>query len=87
MTRDSMLKEVLLNGIFADQVWLLGLHALGERQIISYLITHAHPFMRNDPILPVITVQDQIRLQVREKSTYITRRIFSAGRCATKEII
>lgn len=63
MTRDSMLKEVLLNGIFADQVWLLGLHAL------------------------VITVQDQIRLQVREKSTYITRRIFSAGRCATKEII
>lgn len=40
------MKEVLLNGVFADQVWLLGLHALGQRQIISYhLITHAHHCM------------------------------------------
>ncbi|KAI0710183.1 transcription factor Tfb2 [Earliella scabrosa] len=54
ITRDSV-KKALTNGITADQ-------------IISYLITHAHPQMRkNKPLLPV-TVQDQIRLWELEKN-------------------
>ncbi|TFK33448.1 transcription factor Tfb2-domain-containing protein [Crucibulum laeve] len=54
ITRDSV-KKALMNGISADQ-------------IISYLITHAHPQMRkNNPLLPV-TVQDQIRLWELEKN-------------------
>ncbi|KAJ2918502.1 hypothetical protein MD484_g1939, partial [Candolleomyces efflorescens] len=54
ITRESV-KKALLNGISADQ-------------IISYLITHAHPNMRkNNPLLPV-TVQDQIRLWELEKN-------------------
>ncbi|KAI0327817.1 transcription factor Tfb2 [Cubamyces sp. BRFM 1775] len=54
ITRDSV-KKALANGITADQ-------------IISYLITHAHPQMRrNKPLLPV-TVQDQIRLWELEKN-------------------
>lgn len=54
ITRDSV-KKALMNGITADQ-------------IISYLITHAHPQMRkNNPLLPV-TVQDQIRLWELEKN-------------------
>jgi hypothetical protein len=47
INRDSV-KEVLLNRISVDQVWLLGLRALGERQIINYLITPAHPCMRKN---------------------------------------
>lgn len=54
ITRDSV-KKALLNGISADQ-------------IISYLMSHAHPQMRkNNPLLPV-TVQDQIRLWELEKN-------------------
>ncbi|KAF8713530.1 hypothetical protein AX14_012955, partial [Amanita brunnescens Koide BX004] len=54
ITRDSV-KKALMNGITADQ-------------IISYLITHAHPQMRkNNPLIPV-TVQDQIRLWELEKN-------------------
>ncbi|KAI0749318.1 transcription factor Tfb2 [Daedaleopsis nitida] len=54
ITRDSV-KKALANGITAEQ-------------IISYLITHAHPQMRkNKPLLPV-TVQDQIRLWELEKN-------------------
>ncbi|RPD60017.1 transcription factor Tfb2 [Lentinus tigrinus ALCF2SS1-7] len=54
ITRESV-KKALTNGITADQV-------------ISYLITHAHPQMRkNKPLLPV-TVQDQIRLWELEKN-------------------
>ncbi|KAG5353457.1 hypothetical protein C0989_006614 [Termitomyces sp. Mn162] len=54
ITRDSV-KKALNNGITADQ-------------IISYLITHAHPQMRkNNPLLPV-TVQDQIRLWELERN-------------------
>ncbi|KAG7086752.1 hypothetical protein E1B28_002684 [Marasmius oreades] len=54
ITRDSV-KRALNNGISADQ-------------IISYLVTHAHPQMRkNNPLLPV-TVQDQIRLWELEKN-------------------
>ncbi|KAF9449749.1 transcription factor Tfb2 [Macrolepiota fuliginosa MF-IS2] len=54
ITRDSV-KKALMNGITADQ-------------IISYLMTHAHPQMRkNNPLLPV-TVQDQIRLWELEKN-------------------
>ncbi|KAI0635873.1 transcription factor Tfb2 [Trametes polyzona] len=54
ITRDSV-KKALTNGITADQ-------------IISYLVTHAHPQMRkNQPLLPV-TVQDQIRLWELEKN-------------------
>ncbi|KAI0359926.1 transcription factor Tfb2 [Trametes cingulata] len=54
ITRDSV-KKALANGITADQ-------------IISYLVTHAHPQMRrNKPLLPV-TVQDQIRLWELEKN-------------------
>ncbi|KAF7773172.1 hypothetical protein Agabi119p4_5339 [Agaricus bisporus var. burnettii] len=54
ITRDSV-RRALMNGITADQ-------------IISYLITHAHPQMRkNNPLLPV-TVQDQIRLWELEKN-------------------
>ncbi|KAF8629954.1 hypothetical protein AX17_005520 [Amanita inopinata Kibby_2008] len=54
ITRDSV-KKALMSGISADQ-------------IISYLITHAHPQMRkNNPLLPV-TVQDQIRLWELEKN-------------------
>ncbi|PFH45589.1 hypothetical protein AMATHDRAFT_71505 [Amanita thiersii Skay4041] len=54
ITRDSV-KKALMNGISADQ-------------IISYLVTHAHPQMRkNNPLLPV-TVQDQIRLWELEKN-------------------
>ncbi|TFK94065.1 transcription factor Tfb2 [Polyporus arcularius HHB13444] len=54
ITRDSV-KKALANGITAEQV-------------ISYLITHAHPQMRkNKPLLPV-TVQDQIRLWELEKN-------------------
>ncbi|KAF9460342.1 transcription factor Tfb2-domain-containing protein [Collybia nuda] len=54
ITRDSV-KKALSNGISADQ-------------IISYLISHAHPQMRkNNPLLPV-TVQDQIRLWELEKN-------------------
>ncbi|KAG6817623.1 hypothetical protein H0H87_006251 [Tephrocybe sp. NHM501043] len=54
ITRDSV-KKALNNGISADQ-------------IISYLITHAHPQMRkNNPLLPV-TVQDQIRLWELERN-------------------
>ncbi|KAF8921182.1 transcription factor Tfb2 [Mucidula mucida] len=54
ITRESV-KKALNNGISADQ-------------IISYLITHAHPQMRkNNPLLPV-TVQDQIRLWELEKN-------------------
>ncbi|RDB25820.1 RNA polymerase II transcription factor B subunit 2 [Hypsizygus marmoreus] len=54
ITRDSV-KKALANGISADQ-------------IISYLITHAHPQMRkNVPLLPV-TVQDQIRLWELERN-------------------
>ncbi|KAL9714490.1 RNA polymerase II transcription factor B 52 kDa subunit [Leucoagaricus gongylophorus] len=54
ITRDSV-KKALMNGITADQ-------------IISYLVTHAHPQMRkNNPLLPV-TVQDQIRLWELEKN-------------------
>ncbi|EJF64723.1 transcription factor Tfb2 [Dichomitus squalens LYAD-421 SS1] len=54
ITRDSV-KKALANGITADQ-------------IISYLITHAHPQMRkNKPLLPV-TVQDQIRLWELERN-------------------
>jgi len=53
ITRDSV-RRALNNGISADQ-------------IISYLITHAHPQMRKfNPLLPV-TVQDQIRLWELEK--------------------
>jgi len=54
ITRESV-KKALDNGIKADQ-------------IISYLMTHAHPVMRkNDPLIP-ITVQDQIRLWQQEKN-------------------
>ncbi|KAL1949412.1 hypothetical protein VTO73DRAFT_8293 [Trametes versicolor] len=54
ITRDSV-KKALASGITADQ-------------IISYLVTHAHPQMRkNQPLLPV-TVQDQIRLWELEKN-------------------
>ncbi|KAF9475450.1 transcription factor Tfb2 [Pholiota conissans] len=54
ITRDSV-KKALMNGISADQ-------------IISYLMTHAHPQMRkNNPLLPV-TVQDQIRLWELERN-------------------
>ncbi|KAJ3546069.1 hypothetical protein NMY22_g2196 [Coprinellus aureogranulatus] len=54
ITRESV-KKALQNGITADQ-------------IITYLITHAHPNMRkNNPLLPV-TVQDQIRLWELEKN-------------------
>ncbi|TEB27096.1 transcription factor Tfb2 [Coprinellus micaceus] len=54
ITRDSV-KKALKDGITADQ-------------IITYLITHAHPNMRkNNPLLPV-TVQDQIRLWELEKN-------------------
>jgi len=54
VTRESV-KKALDNGITADQ-------------IISYLMTHAHPQMRkNNPLLP-ITVQDQIRLWEQEKN-------------------
>ncbi|KAF9269270.1 transcription factor Tfb2 [Marasmius fiardii PR-910] len=54
ITRESV-KRALNNGISADQ-------------IISYLVTHAHPQMRkNNPLLPV-TVQDQIRLWELEKN-------------------
>ncbi|KAI9057330.1 transcription factor Tfb2 [Trametes sanguinea] len=54
ITRESV-KKALANGITADQ-------------IISYLVTHAHPQMRrNKPLLPV-TVQDQIRLWELEKN-------------------
>ncbi|KAG5648235.1 hypothetical protein DXG03_006193 [Asterophora parasitica] len=54
ITRDSV-KKALNNGISADQ-------------IISYLISHAHPQMRkNNPLLPV-TVQDQIRLWELERN-------------------
>ncbi|KAJ8092964.1 RNA polymerase II transcription factor B 52 kDa subunit [Marasmius tenuissimus] len=54
ITRDSV-KKALNNGISADQ-------------IISYLITHAHPQMRkNNPLIPV-TVQDQVRLWELEKN-------------------
>ncbi|CAG7846805.1 RNA polymerase II transcription factor B subunit 2 AltName: Full=RNA polymerase II transcription factor B 52 kDa subunit; AltName: Full=RNA polymerase II transcription factor B p52 subunit [Serendipita indica DSM 11827] len=53
LTRDSV-KKALVNGITADQ-------------ILSYLVTHAHPQMRkNNPIIPV-TVQDQIRLWELER--------------------
>jgi len=54
ITRDSV-KKALNNGISADQ-------------IISYLVSHAHPQMRkNNPLLPV-TVQDQIRLWELERN-------------------
>ncbi|KAI0833418.1 transcription factor Tfb2 [Trametes gibbosa] len=54
ITRESV-KKALANGITAEQ-------------IISYLVTHAHPQMRkNQPLLPV-TVQDQIRLWELEKN-------------------
>ncbi|KAF8903702.1 transcription factor Tfb2-domain-containing protein [Gymnopilus junonius] len=58
ITRDSV-KKALSNGITADQ-------------IISYLVTHAHPQMRRNvifknPLLPV-TVQDQIRLWELERN-------------------
>ncbi|KAL0580864.1 RNA polymerase II transcription factor B 52 kDa subunit [Marasmius crinis-equi] len=54
ITRDSV-KKALNNGISAEQ-------------IISYLVTHAHPQMRkNNPLIPV-TVQDQIRLWELEKN-------------------
>jgi len=54
ITRDSV-KRALDNGITAEQ-------------IISFLITHAHPQMRkNKPLLPV-TVQDQIRLWELERN-------------------
>ncbi|KAI0649176.1 transcription factor Tfb2 [Trametes meyenii] len=54
ITRESV-KKALVSGITADQ-------------IISYLITHAHPQMRrNKPLLPV-TVQDQVRLWELEKN-------------------
>lgn len=54
ITRESV-KEALVSGISADQ-------------IISYLVTHAHPQMRkNNPLIPV-TVQDQIRLWELERN-------------------
>lgn len=54
ITRESV-KEALSSGISADQ-------------IISYLVTHAHPQMRkNNPLIPV-TVQDQIRLWELERN-------------------
>ncbi|KAI4525460.1 transcription factor Tfb2 [Schizophyllum commune Loenen D] len=54
ITRESV-KRAMSNGITADQ-------------IISYLITHAHPQMhKNNPLLPV-TVQDQIRLWELERN-------------------
>ncbi|KAK7466318.1 RNA polymerase II transcription factor B 52 kDa subunit [Stygiomarasmius scandens] len=54
ITRESI-KKALNNGISADQ-------------IISYLLTHAHPQMRKfTPMIPV-TVQDQIRLWELEKN-------------------
>ncbi|KAF8813494.1 transcription factor Tfb2 [Phlegmacium glaucopus] len=54
VTRESV-KEALSSGISADQ-------------IISYLVTHAHPQMRkNNPLIPV-TVQDQIRLWELERN-------------------
>ncbi|KIK58083.1 hypothetical protein GYMLUDRAFT_228371 [Collybiopsis luxurians FD-317 M1] len=53
ITRDSV-RRALNNGISAEQ-------------IISYLVTHAHPQMRKfNPLIPV-TVQDQIRLWELEK--------------------
>ncbi|PPQ95459.1 hypothetical protein CVT26_008478 [Gymnopilus dilepis] len=59
ITRDSV-KKALSNGITADQ-------------IISYLVTHAHPQMRrNNPLLPV-TVQDQIRLWELERNRLKSR--------------
>ncbi|CAA7267465.1 unnamed protein product [Cyclocybe aegerita] len=59
ITRESV-KKALTNGISADQ-------------IISYLITHAHPQMRkNNPLLPV-TVQDQIRLWELERNRLKSR--------------
>ncbi|KAG8930978.1 RNA polymerase II transcription factor B 52 kDa subunit [Tulasnella sp. 418] len=54
ITRESV-KRALSNGITAEQ-------------IISYLVTHAHPQMhKNNPLLP-ITVQDQIRLWEQENN-------------------
>lgn len=54
ITRESV-KRAMSNGITADQ-------------IISYLITHAHPQMhKHNPLLPV-TVQDQIRLWELERN-------------------
>ena len=53
ITRDSV-KKALMNGITADQVALLSLglpnkaDTLVNRQIISYLVTHAHPQMRKN---------------------------------------
>ncbi|KAF8871760.1 transcription factor Tfb2-domain-containing protein [Infundibulicybe gibba] len=59
ITRESV-KKALGNGISAEQ-------------IISYLITHAHPQMRkNNPLLPV-TVQDQIRLWELEKNRLMSQ--------------
>ena len=69
MTRDSV-KEVLLNGIFADQVWLLGLRALGERQIISYLITHAHLCMRKNVSQCIRFIVLALNLMAFEKILY-----------------
>ncbi|THU92975.1 transcription factor Tfb2 [Dendrothele bispora CBS 962.96] len=54
ITRESV-KKALNNGISSEQ-------------IISYLLTHAHPQMRKfNPMIPV-TVQDQIRLWELEKN-------------------
>lgn len=69
VTRNSV-KEVLLNGIFADQVWLLGLRALGERQMISYLITHAHLCMGNNVSQCIRFILLALNLMAFEKILY-----------------
>ncbi|KAK1231889.1 RNA polymerase II transcription factor B 52 kDa subunit [Marasmius sp. AFHP31] len=73
ITRDSV-KKALNNGISADQASAIAfslsctLTTRAVLQIISYLITHAHPQMRkNNPLIPV-TVQDQVRLWELEKN-------------------
>ena len=69
VTRNSV-KEVLLNGIFADQVWLLGLRALGERQMISYLITHPHLCMGNNVSQCIRFILLALNLMAFEKILY-----------------
>jgi transcription initiation factor TFIIH subunit 4 len=59
ITRDSV-KKALMNGIKADQVTYrdfvscFRLTLIVNRQIISYLITHAHPQMRKN-VRPIVS--------------------------------
>ena len=84
ITRDSV-KKALANGITADQVCAPEHHILGASlpmavEIISYLITHAHPQMRKN-VRPLLLRLPSSRCLTRH---FCSRNPFFQSLCKIK---